>query len=540
MKIKKTNLFILFLSTLFLLTGCEFERFVNDLNSEIFDDDSSSNITEVEPMIIPEGYATNANYAFKFDSVEINKSSTPTTGKNYTTQSNFAFNLRDLRDTQDFDDPYTVGEQRILVIPVRFSDYKTVSYCRFIDGGCDKAISDLDKAFFGDPSYTGWESVSSFYYKSSYGKLKLSGRVTDWFTIDKTAAQINSLSSKLYADPTYYILRKAVNWYQKTYGDLSYYDQDGDNLVDAVWLVYDRPTLSLSDTIWWAYTFWDYENESSNLKAYTYAWASFEFLYEGQYSKNGIEMADAHTFIHETGHILGLDDYYSYNSSNPYAAAGALDMMDYNIGDHNAYSKMLMGWVNPLVVQDSTTISINPFESSGDCILVRDYSSWNKTPLDEYLLIEFITPTGLNKKDAEDGYVGNDLQHFTVPGIKIYHVDSRIGKFDQYGYLSNYTDSITSGGYSYYTDIVESNTTTSMTDNTHLLHLIEANKKDTFKNGAPATNATLFKEGSTFTPSSYSMFFANGTKFNDGSDIGYNISIDSITSSKATLIFTKI
>ena len=28
------------------------------------------------------------------------------------------------------------------------------------------------------------------------------------------------------------------------------------------------------------------------------------------------------TFIHETGHVLGLDDYYNYDENSTYGAAG--------------------------------------------------------------------------------------------------------------------------------------------------------------------------------------------------------------------------
>jgi len=67
----------------------------------------------------------------------------------------------------------------------------------------------------------------------------------------------------------------------------------------------------------------------------------------GYYSPN----IDAHMLVHETGHMLGLEDYYSYSGlENP---CGGVDMMDLNVGDHDAYSKMVLGWVNPYVVDGS-------------------------------------------------------------------------------------------------------------------------------------------------------------------------------------------
>ena len=519
--------------TSFVLSGCGEKINGKQSNSSI--DTSNPPSKPAQPVIIPDDKASDSEYAFDFDSITFEQSQTPSSGTNYYTPSNYNFTFKDMRDGEDFHDPATIGNQRILVVPVKFLDDELVSSCRNYEGGCDKALEDIDKAFFGDPSYTGWESVSSYYYKSSYGQLKLQGRVTDWFYLDKTSRALNSLSSKIYADPTYYVLREASKWYQKYYGDLDYYDQNDDGYVDAMWLVYDRPYSQLSNSIWWAYTFWDYENTSNTLKPFTYAWASVDFLYEGQYEKNGVLVPDAHTLIHETGHVLGLDDYYNYNSESTYGAAGQVDMMDYNIGDHNAYSKMLMGWLKPKVVTGNATITIESLQSSGDCILVRGDDTWNNTPMDEYLLIEFTTPTGLNYLDSENAYA-NGLQHFTQSGIKIYHVDSRLAKYDNSGYFIDYTDSLLGETVS----IANSNTTQYSMADEFLIHLLEANKTNTFKNGLPATNKTLFKEGDRFTPNDFSQFFANGTKFNDGSEIGYTISIDKITNTNATLTFTKI
>jgi hypothetical protein len=179
----------------------------------------------------------------------------------------------------------------------------------------------------------------------------------------------------------------------------------------------------------------------------TYAWASYDFMYEGY----GSSEVDGHTYIHETGHVLGLDDYYSYTEGD-WGAAGGLDMMDYNVLDHNAYSKFFLGWSDPFVVDGTkaaTTINLSPFESSGQFILIND--EWNGSAFDEYLAIEFYTPTGLNYQDSRvGGYPGNNVRGFTVPGIKIYHVDARLGLFSSTsGAFLSYTDSAVGSASSY-------------------------------------------------------------------------------------------
>ena len=52
---------------------------------------------------------------------------------------------------------------------------------------------------------------------------------------------------------------------------------------------------------------------------------------------------DSHVLIHETGHMLGLNDYYNTYGDSTYSPLGGLDMMDGDFGDNNPYSKILLG-----------------------------------------------------------------------------------------------------------------------------------------------------------------------------------------------------
>ena len=123
---------------------------------------------------------------------------------------------------------------------------------------------------------------------------------------------------------------------------------------------------------------------------------------------------------HETGHMMGLQDYYDYDgAANP---MGRVDMMDNNIIDHNAWSKFNYGWVSPYVVDQPGTITLRPSVTSGDCLLLPSSSGWNGTPFDEFLLLEYYTPEGVNEQDSLEGYAGRpDLCGFSEKGIRIYH-----------------------------------------------------------------------------------------------------------------------
>ena len=44
-------------------------------------------------------------------------------------------------------------------------------------------------------------------------------------------------------------------------------------------------------------------------------------------------------------------------------------MMDGNVGDHCANTKMMFGWINPYVATHDVTIDLNKFSTSGDAAL---------------------------------------------------------------------------------------------------------------------------------------------------------------------------
>jgi hypothetical protein len=261
-------------------------------------------------------------------------------------------------------------------------------------------------------------------------------------------------------------------------------------------------------------------------------------MYEGY----GTSSVDAHTYIHEMGHVFGLDDYYSYTDGD-WGAAGGVDMMDYNIVDHNAYSKYVLGWTNPYVFDNTlsqTTITLSPFESSGDFILIND--GWNGSAFDEYLAIEFYTPTGLNQKDSQAPYPGNGLRGFTIPGVKVYHVDSRLGRFsNSTGSFLGFTDTVNTGSTSYPYVAMSNSSDFSYDPDLKLIHLLEAGGVNTFKQFEVADNDTLFTLGETFNPNTtHGTFFNAAGKFNDNTTIGYSFTVVSLTNSSVTLQFNTI
>ena len=80
----------------------------------------------------------------------------------------------------------STGEQNILVLPVTFKDYPL----KLMGLEEEIVISNINKAFFGETDQTGFESVKSYYKKSSYDKLILNGEVAPLFTLDLTLKEV--------------------------------------------------------------------------------------------------------------------------------------------------------------------------------------------------------------------------------------------------------------------------------------------------------------------------------------------------------------
>jgi M6 family metalloprotease-like protein/uncharacterized repeat protein (TIGR02543 family) len=460
-------------------------------------------------------------------------------GQNYTVIENGTITLSQVEKGAWYSKgipPYK-GNLNVLIIPVHFADSTT---CQSAEkgraGNCAQVKEDIQTTFFGTEAQTGWESLSTYYSKSSYGSLNITGTISDWYTSTYTKAQFQDMS--LPSNTSYnsqVMLRNAVAWYKTQVStNLSEFDLNNDNMLDVVYLVYDNAiNNSAANSSQWAYKYYDYgapSASSSNRQGYQYMWASMNFMYEDpNYT------VDAHTFIHETGHLLNLDDYYNTDYGGTYPAGG-LDMQDYNIGDQNAYSKFLLDWIDPMVVNNSGTIDLRPFESSGDAIIIPA-TSFNNSAYDEYLMLEYVTPTGLNYRDSHQRYGGNYPFFYQTAGLRVWHVDSRLAKNTGSG---AYTSTYSSGSYT-----AHSNTPSrSKNSNIALIQLISKNGTNFFSQTSRQANSTdLFVQGDSFNPTGTNytnQFIVNHGKFNTNTAIGYTFTITYLGTDKISIQFTKL
>ena len=469
-----------------------------------------------------------------------------------------AFTYLDVNESANSPITPSTGDVNILVVPVNFDlndirPYERRSYIDFNEGNYLEA---MEYTFNGVSSLDGanpyWESVSSYYEKSSYKKLNLNFEITDPFTPEMSASEFLSkedLTSSSSSVGGSQALITGILEHGLTKNDVpidvfdSKYDRNEDGYIDGMWLIYnviDGDLVSSESQPFWAYTTnylakaTDTETGEIKIVGTRYANCALSFLYDD--STSGY---DAHTIIHETGHMLGLDDYYSYDNSGNYGYLGGIDMMDLNIGDHSAFSKYALGWIEPTVIyKNDTTITLKPFEGTGEALIIPS-SYYNDSAFSEYLILEYETPTGLNELDATKKYRNAYPLAFSN-GLAIYHVDARLIKHEiQNGYYtcSDYLSENESSvpevkmhGSKENVYLVGNSNTPSyngISDDYALVRLIS--KERTLYSENPKTSRVgstrrdLYQTGDSFGTDQVEMFFSHNT-FNNGTPIN-NVSI---------------
>ena len=152
-------------------------------------------------------------------------------------------------------------------------------------------------------------------------------------------------------------------------------------------LIYGAPDYgSLDDdsrSNLWAYCFWIQDQSVKSVSspgANVFFWASYDFMYSSSkaYQRTGKSnygggdttycSLDTHTYIHEMGHVFGLEDYYDY--SGQYNPAAGFSMQDNNVGSHDPFSSYALGWGKAYIPTETTTINLKPFQDSGEMILL--------------------------------------------------------------------------------------------------------------------------------------------------------------------------
>jgi M6 family metalloprotease-like protein len=336
----------------------------------------------------------------------------------------------------------TKGTVRIVALLIAFEDYPPSNSLEF-----------MESKLFGSGE-TGmpfpYESLHNYYDRSSYGQLDIQGDILGWYTTPYPRNQVVRTRPGREA-----LIAEALTHYDDAGHDFSQYDNDGDGTIDYLVVVWTGPHDGWSE-FWWGYMT-SYTNSEVVLDGKvldTYSWQWEAYNYPNQFSPT--------TVIHETGHALGLPDYYDYDDNiGPRGGVGGLDMMDATRGDHNCFSKFMLEWITPAVVNAAAPGSVLP--PSGlqpEAIILMPEMTPGKT-FGEYFMIQNRWRTA------------NDSLN-TADGLLIWHVDARLNDSGtNFRYDNSYTEH-------------------------KLLRLVEADASGQIELGYPANAMDYFQENDEF------------------------------------------
>ncbi|NTV13115.1 MAG: M6 family metalloprotease domain-containing protein, partial [Desulfobulbaceae bacterium] len=349
----------------------------------------------------------------------------------------------------------TTGSRKMFTLLIDFSDYP--HYTNNSQAAINSALFGNGSAIPGNAAP--YESLSAYYQRASYGLLDLSGGMTlGWYRPAYTRAAMAMTDTAREA-----LIKEAIAYFKGLGQDFSQFDNNGDGTIDYFAVVWTGPDNGWAN-FWWGYqtSFGDvaYSVDGKRLGKYSWQWEYRSgSTYAGPFSPKVI--------IHETGHALGLPDYYDYDTTvGPNGGVGDLDMMDGNWGDHNSFSKWVLDWLTPTVVASgSQTSTLKPSGTFAEAVLVMPGAT-SGDPFREFFL-------------AQNRYrTGNDL-NYPTDGMLIWHVDARLnGSGTDYLYDNSYTAH-------------------------KLLKLMQADGLDRIENSSVTADAAMYYQpGKMLTPSS--------------------------------------
>jgi M6 family metalloprotease-like protein len=202
----------------------------------------------------------------------------------------------------------TKGTVKVLALLIAFSDYPPTT-------PAETFASRLFGDGQGGPPF---DSLRNFYRRSSYNQLEIQGNVLGWYTTPYARSTVVETDAGRES-----LIKEALTFYNQQGHDFSQYDNDGDGVIDYFCVFWTGPHGEWA-SFWWGYETGFYDSsfrlDGKRLSNYSWQWELYGY-------PNGT--FDPTTIIHETGHALGVPDYYDYDDSvGPGGGVGGLDIMD--------------------------------------------------------------------------------------------------------------------------------------------------------------------------------------------------------------------
>lgn len=317
----------------------------------------------------------------------------------------------------------TQATKHVLVILVEYSDVK------FTYGKSSFENLLINKGY----SHNGATGSAKDYFEAQFGdKVKFEFEVSNVAGLSKKRAYYggNTTSGDDKA-PAEMVKDACVA--VDSHIDFSKYDDDGDGVVDNVFIFFAGPDEAegASDECIWSHSWALYRGAGISLTLDgkmidSYACAS-ELSLIVQNNQVQSVLTGIGTFCHEFSHTLGLPDMYDtdYEGLDGWAAGlwGSTSIMDAGNQNnnnntppnYNAIEREILGLAEPVILDNSATYTLPPIHSSNLCYRM------NTDAEGEYFLFECRAKTGW------DAYIGGS-------GMLVYHIDKRTQNLNRWIY----------------------------------------------------------------------------------------------------------
>lgn len=325
------------------------------------------------------------------------------------------------------------GNANLVVFYVDFPD------CRY---SYEPSLDELTAYCFGtDADVNGanypFNSMHSFYATSSKGVMNLTGQVFRYTTTENRSA---------YDDDKDKLARECYHAFNEQI-DFSQFDGNGDGTIDVTLLTV--PTAA-GDDAWWPMA------GPTGDDSYLVDGVNIGYIISGnaQVDSPTDHKNFVSSYLHEMGHCMGLPDFYLYYSEDYDAMHGnaGTEMMDADAySDFGCFSKLMLGWYKEHQVSifdknngNSQTFTLqNGQTENGNCVILP-YGEFNGNYFSEYMMIEYVTPDGLNSAINRDYWYWQSV----AAGIRVYHIRADFGdngwwtffKYENGSEFTNYDD----------------------------------------------------------------------------------------------------
>ncbi len=303
----------------------------------------------------------------------------------------------------------TRGTVKVLALLIAFNDYPATT-----------PAATIASRLFGDgQGGPPFDSLRNYYRRSSYNQLEIQGNVLGWYTAPYARSTVVETDAGRQN-----LIKEALTYYDQQGHDFSQYDNDGDGAIDYFCVFWTGPHGEWA-SFWWGYytNFYDssFRLDGKRLTQYSWQWELYGYP-TGSFIPS--------TIIHETGHALGVPDYYDYDDTvGPRGGVGGLDIMDATAGDHNCFSKFMLDWISPAVVAvGPQTVTLRAAGLNADALIFMPAAVPGRI-FSEYFMVQ-------NRQR-----VANDTALFTgSDGLLVWHVDARLnGSGWDFLYDNSYT-----------------------------------------------------------------------------------------------------